>query len=579
MATSAHNNKASLPQEGLFPEVPLLRNNRSREKEKEKEQEEEMEGTETETETEEETSQEASPETLVRGVKNLVTSKEQHHKHKSYNRGSKHGHRTVGTSKRDRMEDRQRRRSMELQARYKQQQQERMVLVKLNIGGWKYTTTKATLTNMTNGSFFSALMTGDIPSTLDEEGAYFTFTTRSSVATEKRLTSYSKDREGRYFEPILNFMRTGELIIPPTMSREAVKQEADFYCVTPVVRALNSEDSDACGGKLFNYMTQDWHSTVTQMVAMENHIVVVFEDGYVLGYIWNIEQGWRKEFECDYFLHTSVAQPLCSSTEASVSTLSATVMGQAQPSVHSKQAVEKVALFAQGSRWFVAIFAGRTLYVWNQQEKIGEIETKCYQGIDMLFFVRKGQNLVAVNFKLGQVVIASLASLSLRNLSTQPASISVACHDTGHVASWCCSAGVVYQLMIGHNHNTCLQELYRDPEREEITVIVNREQRTLFYGTAKGTIRRLDFPSSEFGGPCQSTLILSGHIHPIKELLPLGNRTLVSMCNQGHVRCWNNYDVTQMNSYSCSPDGKSQMSISSVTGSYNNNCLCIEVIT
>jgi len=36
----------------------------------------------------------------------------------------------------------------------------------------------------------------------------------------------------------------------------------------------------------------------------------------------------------------------------------------------------------------------------------------------------------------------------------------------------------------------------------------------------------------------------------VKELLPLGNRTLVSSCAAGHVRCWNNYDVTQMNSYS-----------------------------
>jgi len=148
------------------------------------------------------------------------------------------------------------------------------------------------------------------------------------------------------------------------------------------------------------------------------------------------------------------------------------------------------------------------------------------------------------------VSILSLASLSLRVLSTAPHGISSACHDTLHIASYCCSAGIIYQLMIGHNDNTCLQELFKDPKREEITVIVNREQRTLFYGTANGTLRRLDFPSSEIGGTCQSTLLLSGHIHPVKELLPLGNRTLVSSCAAGHVRCWNNYDVTQMNSYS-----------------------------
>jgi WD40 repeat protein len=57
----------------------------------------------------------------------------------------------------------------------------------------------------------------------------------------------------------------------------------------------------------------------------------------------------------------------------------------------------------------------------------------------------------------------------------------------------------------------------------------------------------------QIGGTCQSTLLLSGHIHPVAELLPLGNRTLVSSCAAGHVRCWNNYDVTQMNSYSIPP--------------------------
>jgi len=110
--------------------------------------------------------------------------------------------------------------------------------------------------------------------------------------------------------------------------------------------------------------------------------------------------------------------------------------------------------------------------------------------------------------------------------------------------------------MIVHNDNTCLQELYRDPKSEEITAIINKEQRTLFYGTASGTLRRLDFPSwsSEFGGSCQSTLLLSGHVHPIHSLMPLGNRSLLSMCSMGHIRCWNNYDITQMNSYSAKPN-------------------------
>jgi WD40 repeat protein len=399
-------------------------------------------------------------------------------------------------------EEKHKRRSMELRERYKQQQKEKMELVKLNIGGWRYTTTKATLTRISS-SFFNALMEGDIPSTLDDEGAYFI------------------DREGRYFEPILNFMRTGELIIPKSMSKEAVLHEADFYCVTPVVTALLLQESDACGGKLFNSMLKGADSQVVSLASMENHLLATFQDGSMMGWCWNVEDGWTLEFSGNF-------------------------------RDHSQHSIEKVALFSQGARWFLAVFSHKTLYVWNKQEKLGEVKIKS-RTVHSLFFVRKGQNLVAINHIKGKISIVSLASLSLRVLSTSPSAVSSACHDTDHVASYCCSSAIVYQLMIGHNDNTCLQELYRDPNQEEITVIVNKEQRTLFYGTENGTLRRLDFPSSEFGGSCQSTLLLSGHVHPIRELLPLGNRTLVSMCSQGHIRCWNNYDVTQMNSYSCPP--------------------------
>jgi hypothetical protein len=36
---------------------------------------------------------------------------------------------------------------------------------------------------------------------------------------------------GQYFEPILEYLRTGDLIIPQHLSREAVQREADFYAI------------------------------------------------------------------------------------------------------------------------------------------------------------------------------------------------------------------------------------------------------------------------------------------------------------------------------------------------------------
>lgn len=74
-------------------------------------------------------------------------------------------------------------------------------IVKLNIGGYKYETTVNTLTSG-NPNFFSSLLLNDIPSFQDENGYYFI------------------DRDGKYFEPILEFLRTGEMNCPPQLSKD-----------------------------------------------------------------------------------------------------------------------------------------------------------------------------------------------------------------------------------------------------------------------------------------------------------------------------------------------------------------------
>jgi len=86
-------------------------------------------------------------------------------------------------------------------------------LVKLNIGGRKFMTTKNTLLMSGSKGFFSSLLEGEFPSVQDEEGYYFI------------------DRDGKYFEPLLEFLRTGELEIPPGISKRAVAREANFYSI------------------------------------------------------------------------------------------------------------------------------------------------------------------------------------------------------------------------------------------------------------------------------------------------------------------------------------------------------------
>lgn len=91
-------------------------------------------------------------------------------------------------------------------------------IVRLNIGGFKFSTTRATLLSIPN-SYFAALLEERVPTVKDEKGAYFI------------------DRDGQYFPPILTYLRTKELNVAP-QDRRAVLREAKFYLLSPVVALL-----------------------------------------------------------------------------------------------------------------------------------------------------------------------------------------------------------------------------------------------------------------------------------------------------------------------------------------------------
>lgn len=42
---------------------------------------------------------------------------------------------------------------------------------------------------------------------------------------------FRTDRDGQYFQPLLEWFRTGDLSIPPSMNVNSVLREADFYCL------------------------------------------------------------------------------------------------------------------------------------------------------------------------------------------------------------------------------------------------------------------------------------------------------------------------------------------------------------
>jgi len=97
--------------------------------------------------------------------------------------------------------------------------------VSLNVGGVRYVTTRTTLTKYPD-SMLGRMFGGDIPTAQDEDGAYFI------------------DRNGILFSEVLDFLRTDTLKVPKRQADlEALKREADFYQIVPMMNALG-EHSD-----------------------------------------------------------------------------------------------------------------------------------------------------------------------------------------------------------------------------------------------------------------------------------------------------------------------------------------------
>ncbi|CRL08188.1 CLUMA_CG020834, isoform A [Clunio marinus] len=95
--------------------------------------------------------------------------------------------------------------------------------VKLNIGGVIYQTTKTTLMKDEN-SMLAKMFSQDSefmsPGKLDDNGCYLI------------------DRNGRYFEAILNYLRTGELIYESNLNINGLLEEAKFFNIQEMIVRL-----------------------------------------------------------------------------------------------------------------------------------------------------------------------------------------------------------------------------------------------------------------------------------------------------------------------------------------------------
>ena len=96
----------------------------------------------------------------------------------------------------------------------------------LNIGGTKYTTTKTTLLSSEPDSIFNRMFS-DVSNWIHTRDP-----TDNSILI---------DRSGKYFAPILDYLRHGKLIIEPGISVTALLEEAKFYGITSIIDELQSK--------------------------------------------------------------------------------------------------------------------------------------------------------------------------------------------------------------------------------------------------------------------------------------------------------------------------------------------------
>lgn len=106
-------------------------------------------------------------------------------------------------------------------------------ILKLNIGGYRYSTTIQTLTTLEPECLFSSMFKGRIPCSIDENGHYFI------------------DRNGKNFGYILDWLRDGPQSLPKFSDRVLVHHlisEANFYMLEKLRSALqevaNNKDQD-----------------------------------------------------------------------------------------------------------------------------------------------------------------------------------------------------------------------------------------------------------------------------------------------------------------------------------------------
>ncbi|KAF2075438.1 hypothetical protein CYY_003267 [Polysphondylium violaceum] len=183
-------------------------------------------------------------------------------------------------------------------------------MIKLNIGGKKFCTTKETLLS-SQSTFFVGLLGGKFGNYVDEKGYYFI------------------DRDGELFAPILGFMRTGELIIPDSMPMERIIKEIDYYGIESLLSFVNQRTTDTPNmgetyfiSRIKSTLTKNSDGTsckIDRVLVKANILILYFSNNTIDIWIYKgITFHWIKLLSFSSPLESDLKGMICSISKHSI---------------------------------------------------------------------------------------------------------------------------------------------------------------------------------------------------------------------------------------------------------------------
>ncbi|CAG2104925.1 unnamed protein product, partial [Medioppia subpectinata] len=443
-------------------------------------------------------------------------------------------------------------------------------IISLNVGGKRFSTSRQTLTSI-GDTFFTALLSGRIPSLRDSSGAIFVdrdpklFAIILHYLRTRQLFDMKDDQnlelDPKLFAIILHYLRTRQLFdMKDDQNLELLLHESQFYGITPLVRRLQLCEQlhrkPTCGGDLLfqaHIRARNSSEPVRQVVAHHNAIAVA-HNHTVTCYRLKDTMGWQSVFE---------SQPIDSVISEIAFYYNCGVAPLTGP---------KLMLAIKDQKSIIRLWSITVSHYNNINTNSNNNNTNGNSGNESTGSNNNGFNVnsqqkqeigrfhlnnLALGNERGRVGVWHSSSQhwlvqDLKQGSTDVSAITAYDKAGCNFLLLGSGLGSIYLIDMQKfplrmkDGDLLINELYEDPEKEQITAIscyLTRTPKTngnwveIAYGTKGGTVRVLvQHPETVGHGP-QLFQTFKVHLNGIERIM-LSEKYLISVCNKMHVRTW-----------------------------------------